>query len=67
MLLQHRLDVILFIFRNVDGDALSGYVFRVFTDVLLAMISETLVNCFDVIRTLVLLSKLCIPAVRDQA
>lgn len=46
MVLQHRADVIFFIFRDVDGDIFIGYGVLVFTDGLIEMIGEMLVDFF---------------------
>lgn len=64
-ILQHRSNVICFIFRDVDGDVLGSYGILIFTRVCLEIMGETFVDFHDIMRARVSLSKLGIPVVRD--
>lgn len=55
----------LFIILDVHCDGFSGYGLFVFTDILIMMIREMLLDCCDIMRTSVSRSKLGVPVVRD--
>lgn len=65
MLLHHCSNFIFFFCRDVYDNLFSSSGLLVFPHLLLAMIVEMFVNCFNTMSTRELLSKLGIPVVRD--
>lgn len=65
VLLKHRSNIILFIFRNVNCNFFKNYGFLDISDVFPGMFCELFVDRFDIMPTNVWISKLGVPVVMD--